>query len=1016
VDTDEEAVRYYARPEERVVAGAESHGFGKLLRRYRTAVGLTQEELAEQAGLSVRSVQDLERGVRRAPHPDTQRRLAEALKLGEADRAELLGAVDRIGSSASSAHARPLPTGTVTFLFTDVEASTRNWEKHPNAMRAALAHHDHLIEALVGRHEGAVVRPRGEGDSRFAVFARASDAVAAALAIQRALRTEPWPGQLALRVRLAVHSGEAELRAADYYGSAVNRCARLRGIAHGGQTLISQATRDLARGSLSPEAGVHDLGWHRLPDLAEPEHVYQLTHPDLPTDFPPLRSVDAPLNNLPIQLTSFVGRQSELTEIQRLLGSTRLLTLTGPGGVGKTRLALEAARRVVGDSADGVRLVELAALADPGRAPQAVAARTAAERFRHGAAFVSLASIADASLVVPTIAQTLGMPDSRGLGLDALIGYLRERHMLLVLDNFEQVLAACGDVASLLTSCPDVKLIVTSRAPLRILGEWEMAVPPMSLPDRTVDDPEELRANDSIRLFAERARAIKGADFRLTADNMRLAAEICRKVDGLPLAIELATARTRVLDLHTLLSRLDQRLTLLTGGTRDMPRRQQTLADTVAWSYDLLPPAEQVLFRQLAAFAGGCTLEAIEAVAYQCSTRRMLDLVESLAANSLLQSRELADGVRFTMLETVREFGLEQLTSMGELADTRDRHARYFLDLAEHTDQLLYTHGGLDYLDRLDLEHDNFRAALQWLLERTADVDLECVQRLASALTTFWWMRGYLDEGRRWLSRALAHGPRSAARMKALHRAAWLAHMQRDLSAARSLLDESLDIARELEDQRSVAWILQLLGRVAFHGDDIERTRLFGGQSLAIAEALDDPALIGWALQTLVLAERGAGNLPLAEAYATRSLAIRRELGDEFDMAGVLLLLAGIARARQDYARAHALYLECLPMFARTGSRWLLGHVLAGLANLCVAQDQPLRAARLIGATAFGVEASHAVTVPLTEGLLDEARSLALEALGEDQFAAALAEGFAMTTDEALAEARAVHLQAVGGQ
>jgi non-specific serine/threonine protein kinase len=374
--------------------------------------------------------------------------------------------------------------------------------------------------------------------------------------------------------------------------------------------------------------------------------------------------------------------------------------------------------------------------------------------------------------------------------------------------------------------------------------------------------------------------------------------------------------------------------------------------------------------------------------------------------------REGGAGVRFAMLETVREFGLEQLTSSGELAQTRERHARRFLDLAEQTERALSTHGGLGCLDLLESEHDNFRAAMEFLLGRHDAAAIEQVQRLAGALTTFWWLRGYLEEGRRWLNRALAHTARTAARMKALHRAAWIAHMQRDQVAAQALLNESLEIARELEDQRTIAWILQVLGRVAFNVNDVEQTRMFGGQSLAIAEALDDQVLIAWALQTLVLAERGAGNLSLAQTYAEQSLTIRRELGDEMGTAGMLFLLAGIACARQDYARAHSLYLECLPIFARTGSRWFLSHVLGAFANLAVALEQPRRAAHLIGATAFGIEEAHAVTVPLTEGLLRQARMLAKDALGDEQFAAALARGFAMTTEEAIAEARAVSVQA----
>jgi predicted ATPase/DNA-binding CsgD family transcriptional regulator len=653
------------------------------------------------------------------------------------------------------------------------------------------------------------------------------------------------------------------------------------------------------------------------------------------------------------------------------------VTLTGTGGTGKTRVAVQAAR-VAGD------------------------------RFPDGVLFVSLAAITDAMLVIPTIAQTLRLPDTDRLALESVIAYLRNRRVLLVLDNFEQVLRAANDIARLLIECLDFNVMVTSRAPLRISGEFEVVVPPMALPDGAIDDPSVLRESESICLFVERARAIR-AGFELTMQNAQSVAEICRRVDGLPLAIELATARLRLLDLQTLLARLDQRLDMLSSVSRDLPARQQTLRSTIAWSYDLLDAPEQAAFAQLAVFVGGCSLEAAEVMCQ--AGGKALDLIEGLVANSLLQPIETANArVRVMMLETVREFGVERLARIGELELTRRRHAEYFVSVAERAEAQLPGPGGLDLLQTLELEHDNFRAALEYWLEIGGADGLEFGSRLVGALTNFWWLRGHLDEGRRWVTRALEDGRRSVSRMKALHGAGWLAIVQSDLSTARCYLEESLSIARDLDDQRTIAWTLLLLGLVAAYNKDADAGRRLGNESLVLAEAFGDQALVAWALQTLVVAARGVNDFSTAQSCAERCLAIRRQLGDEVGVAAILLLMAGAEFDRGDFARARLLYAECLPTFARMGSRWWLSHVLVGFANLAAHQQQPLRAARLIGATMIGVETSKTRPIPLTNTALMGAFELTRQVLDEDQLAAALAEGRAMTSDEAIAEARAVEL------
>jgi len=475
-----------------------------------------------------------------------------------------------------------------TFLFTDIEGSTRLWERYPEVMRAALARHDRLLHRAIEAHGGRFVKTTGDGVH--AVFDAAADALAAALAGQRALTDEPWPEPVTLRVRMGIHSGEAQARAGDYYGPTLNRAARLMAAGHGGQILLSGAARDNAGERLPPGASVRDLGERRLKDLSAPIRVWQLVAADLPAEFPPVNTLDARPNNLPVQPTPLIGREVEAADALARLrrGGARLLTLTGPGGTGKTRLALHVAAELVDECAGGVFVVALA----PIRAPE---------------------------LVAPTVARTLGLTEvGQQPILETLRAYLRDRQVLLVLDNFEQVAAAAPVVAELLAAAPRLRVIVTSRAALHLRGEQELPVEPLTLPTPGPwPPPAELERFAAIALFVQRAAAIR-RDFRLTPTNAAAVAGICARLDGLPLAIELAAARTRLLSPPALLARLERRLALLTvpGGhpPRDLPERHQTLWNAIAWSYELLGPAEQRLFRRLAVFAGGCTLDAAEAV------------------------------------------------------------------------------------------------------------------------------------------------------------------------------------------------------------------------------------------------------------------------------------------------------------------------------------------------------------------------------------------------------------------
>ncbi|HEU5318193.1 MAG TPA: adenylate/guanylate cyclase domain-containing protein [Chloroflexota bacterium] len=491
-----------------------------------------------------------------------------------------------------------LPTGTVTFLFTDVEGSTRLWELHPAQMREALVAHDAIVELLAETHGGQVVRPRGEGDSRFCVFSRATDAAHAAAAIQRALLQEPWPPETPLKVRIALHTGEADLRDGDYYGSAVNRAARIRALAHGGQTLLSMATEELVRDSLPPRVTLADLGEHRLKDLGRPERIFQLAHPDLPADFPPLRSLDALPNNLPLQLTSFVGRERDLDEARQLVRANRLLTLTGTGGCGKTRLSLQAA-------ADEL------------------------ERFPDGVWFVELAPIADPAHVAPAVAAALGHTLDPALPpIPQLVDLLRTKHALVVLDNCEHVVEACARLAdALLRSCPHLHVMATSREALGIAGERSWRIPSLAVPDagfaaaltQGTQSVESLSQYEAVRLFIARAASVQ-ADFQVTNANAPAVAQICWRLDGIPLAIELAAARIKVLSVEQIAQRLDDSFRLLTGGSRTALPRQQTLRALVDWSFALLSAKDRAVLRRVSVFMGGFTLEAAARAALDAPT------------------------------------------------------------------------------------------------------------------------------------------------------------------------------------------------------------------------------------------------------------------------------------------------------------------------------------------------------------------------------------------------------------
>jgi predicted ATPase/class 3 adenylate cyclase/DNA-binding CsgD family transcriptional regulator len=875
-----------------------------------------------------------------------------------------------------------LPSGTVTFLFTDVEGSAYLWEQHPAAMRLATARHDILVEAVVGRIGGAVVRPRGEGDSRFAVFARATDAVTAAAALQQALTAEPWATPTPLRVRLGLHTGEADLRDGDYYGTAVNRCARLRAIAHGGQILISQATRDLVGLALIDGVTLRDLGEHRLRDLTASEHVYQLVAPGLPSEFPPLHSLDALPNNLPRQLTSFVGREREIAEVQRLLGSSPLVTLTGPGGSGKTRLALRVAADVVEQYRDGVWLVELAPLAD--------------------------------SLLVPKVlAEVLSVPEQPGRDLrEALADVLRRKQLLLVLDNCEHVVQACAElVAALLRACPDLRVLATSRQSLHIDGETTWRVPSLTIsPVESLPSVEALARHDAPRLFLERARAVLPG-FAASDQNLPTIVRLCARLDGIPLAIELAAARVRALGLDQIDARLDDRFRILTGGNRTAPPRQQTLRATADWSFDLLSERERTLFRRLAVFTGGWTLEAAEAVGAGdgLAADKVLDLLAELVDKSLVIADDTGGTVRYHLLETMREYGWEKLRAVGEEPAIRGRHRDWFLALAEDANRRLRGSEQVELLAHLEREHDNFRSALTWCLAN--DGDSEAALRLSGALAWFWRIHGHVGEGRRWLDQVLTNpSPTAKATwIRAVNGAGFLAFAQDDLDRAIGLFAESLRAAREQDNRSEVAWALHGMGRATWGKRDYVEATTILEESLATFRDLGDNTGAAYSLFWLANVVRERDEHAAASALYAEALDTAREAGDIWLTAWILISSAHLAFSRRDVERAALLYGEGLLQSHKIGAPWGLSECLWGMAKVVVARGHFERAARLFGADRALVVRIGRYRDPAES--IDPHRVLDIgnvrAALGVPRFETLAAEGQAMSLNEAVAYALA---------
>ncbi len=879
-----------------------------------------------------------------------------------------------------------LPSGTVTFLFTDIEGSTRLLQELGAAYRPLLEEHRRRIRHAVAAAGGVEVST--EGDGLFVVSPAAMSAVAAAVDAQRALAETGWPSETKVRVRMGIHTGEGALSAGDYVGLDVHRAARIAAAANGGQVLLSDATRALVDAALPAGTSLRNMGLHRLKDLQQPERLTQLVIDGLPNEFPAIRSLETGLINLPVDMTSFVGRERELTDLRALLRASRLVTLVGPGGSGKTRLAQHVASSL-------------------------------ADAFPDGITFVDLAPISDPSLVEATIAGALRLrsEDPRSPH-ERLIEYLRDRQLLLILDNFEQLLTAAPAVVELVEAAARASVLVTSRAPLRVRGEQTFQVPPLAVPGDLKASPTVALSYDAVTLFVERARSIR-PDLTISAADLPVIGQIVARLDGLPLAIELAAARVNILSPKALLDRLDDRRTLMAQGARDLPARQRTLQATITWSHDLLGPADQRLFARFGVFVGGADFDAAERIGAEAgdagdvgfagdvgnSGDGVLDRIASLVDSSLIQRIETPTGEpRLRMLETIRAFARERLDEDPRRADVEAAHAAYYLALAEAAKAGLEGDDPSSWLDRLELEQDNLRAALRWAI---AAPDRELALRLVAALWRFWHLRGHITEGRRWADAILARPGRPIDRITtaALIGAGGLAYWQVDMVSARTYYEEGLRIARDGGDRWGEAEALRNLGWILAATGDREAAEGSFEQSAAIFQELDDDRGLAGIAFGAGLRRWMVDDYPGAKDRYADALHRYEALGDAYWTATAWSAIGQVDRVTGQLAQAADRYVTAMGIFRRIGdgSGVAMEADLLGVTRL--AMGHPELGVRLASAAA-ALRASIAAGAPAAllryESVLETARSI----LDPASYEAASAAGEAMNLDDVVALAQ----------
>jgi predicted ATPase/class 3 adenylate cyclase len=910
---------------------------------------------------------------------------------------------------------RSTAAGTATFLFTDIERSTEMWERHRSAMPRALERHDHVLRDVIAACDGEVFKE--VGDAFHAVFADASSAVRAAIAIQQSLRAEAWETPEPIRVRVAVHAGDAERRGGDFFGPTLNRTARILAAGHGGQILLSQAVERLVEDRFPEGSALRDLGERRLKDLDRPERLFQLVADGLETDFPPLLTLDARPHNLPAQATPLVGREAELKAVRDLVlrQDTRLVTLTGPGGIGKTRIALQVAADVIDVFRDGVFFVNLTTVREPERLPAA-------------------------------ILQAVDVTPDSGEAADvALRKWLARREILLLLDNFEQIVDAASRVADLLREAPRLNLLITSQAALKIRGEHGFPVGPLAVPDESVVEASSLTANEAVAMFVDRAQSIQ-PDFALDDGNAAVVAAIVRELDGLPLAIELAASRIQLFAPQALLRRLEQSFDILTSRARDLPERHRTLRNAIAWSYELLDDDEKALFRRQAVFDGGFTLESAEAI---CSPPEdpvdVLEGLSSLIDKSLLRQRPTALGEpRFERLRTVLAFAVECLEASGEADRWRRRHAEHFAELADRMDEALSAQrDAKDRLDRIALEIDNLRAALKWAISKD---EADLAVRLCASLPALWFRTGTLEEGKGWLTRVLALRDRLSepSRARALNLLGRLRQIEGDNSPeVATAFEESLSVYRRLGDRRGIARALMNLGNLKRRGRDLDAAEAMFHEALGIYRDLGEAFGQGGALlnlgdlynargdrtkareyfeQARDIARRGGarityafslqylgtmavvdGDLDCAEDLYQESRREFADLGARPGLAWSQYYLAIVARERGDRERARMLFREALRGVGELGFMPGVALALIGIAGVESSEGHQRRAAVLLGAAREIHRRASLSTSPVEEKSIAEIEDAIHEALDDADVEQAMSEGREMNAAQAIA-------------
>jgi len=898
-------------------------------------------------------------------------------------------------------------------LFTEVEHADRLRSTYPEATAEAVRGHDEAVRVAVEGSGGQMVLTGGEGDSTFSVFPEPGQAAAAALRLALAVEGLPVAGtNVRLRVRAAVHVGEAEARDGGFYGLDLNRCARLRSICHGGQVLFSEAAARASAGHLPTQASLVDLGVHRLKDIEVPERVYQLRHPGLEATFPPLRSLDRARHNLPDQSTTFIGREEEMASVREELTRAQLVTLTGTGGSGKTRLSLEVARSMLDEYADGVWFVELAPLRS-------------------------------AALVPNHVGAAMGLRDEPGRSMvDTLLDHLRTKQLLLILDNCEHLIDAVADLLDRLLECPGVRLLATSQRPLGCAGEVLWRVPSMAVPDASVGASVAALEYASVHLFVERARSVDPT-FSLTASNRDAVLQVLRQLDGIPLAIELAAARVATVPPAELADRLGERFRLLVGGdARAMPR-QRTLRALVDWSFELLSRPEQALLERLSMFTGGCSLEAAEQV---CAggpvlADEVLGLLDALAAKSLLVASLEGESMRYRLLETIRHYASDRLSESGDRPSMVEIYTSWYVSLGESARTGLFMPDQADWHDVLEVELDNLRNVLGMT---RAEGRSEETFRLASAVWRFWWIRGYLGEGRQWLDGVLtARNVSPVVHAEALHAAGALAWDQGDFRAARYLLsaahsrflelgdlagqvranfklacvlglqghsataremlDRCMRESQELGDPQLAAESVATLGRLALQEGEIEEAELLWQDGLASYRAAGDMWGVMASLGDLGEAVLRRGDLQAARPLLDESLDLARNMKDKWRIAQCLATLGQLAAIQGDLERARRLHHGALGVRREIGERVGLADSLEDLALLAGADGEHSTQMRVLGAVDALRSELGVPLRPLREQARAEPVAEAVRSLGEEGARDAYREGGLLGVDGAVA-------------